>query len=126
MRMLLLVALGGALGSVGRYLVGVGSVKAWGAAFPWGTLIVNAAGCFAMGLVIEVISARYHGSAELRAFLAAGVLGGFTTFSAFALDFAVLLERKAHWAAAGYLVASVGLSIAGVFAGLALARALLD
>lgn len=125
MRMLLLAAAGGALGSAARYLVNVGAVRAWGTAFPWSTLIVNAVGCLAMGVLAEVVAVRLGGSAALRAFLMTGILGGFTTFSAFALDFAVLVEREAPSVAALYLAASVGLSLLGVFGGLALARSLL-
>ena len=121
---MLLAAAGGALGSAARYLVNVGALRAWGPAFPWSTLIVNAAGCLVMGVLAEAIAARAGANtAALRAFLMTGILGGFTTFSAFSLDFAALIERKSHLAAALYLGASVGLSLAGVFAGLALARA---
>ena len=125
MRLLALAAAGGAIGSAARYLVNVGALRAWGPSFPWSTLIVNATGCLVMGLLAETITARLGGSAALRAFLMTGILGGFTTFSAFALDFAVLIERKSHLAAALYLGASVGLSLLGVVTGLALARALL-
>ena len=122
MRLLLLAAVGGAIGSVARYVVNFGALRAWGPAFPWSTLIVNAVGCLAMGVLAEVIAARYAASPALRVFLMTGILGGFTTFSAFALDFAALIERKSHMAAALYLGASVGLSLLGVFVGLALAR----
>ena len=125
MRLLLLAAAGGAIGSAARYLVNVGALRAWGPAFPWATLIVNAVGCLVMGVLAELILARFDGAPALRAFLLTGILGGFTTFSAFSLDLAQLVERKAYLAAALYLGGSVGLSIAGVFVGLALARALL-
>jgi fluoride exporter len=123
-RLLLLAAAGGAIGSAARYLVHAGALRAWGPAFPWSTLIVNAVGCLAMGVLAEVISARFDHTPALRAFLMTGILGGFTTFSAFALDFAGLIERKAHLVAALYAGASVGLSLLGVFVGMALARAL--
>ena len=126
MRLLLLAACGGAIGSAARYLVNVGALRAWGAAFPWSTLIVNAVGCLAMGFLAELIAARFANAPALRVFLLTGILGGFTTFSAFALDFASLVERKSQMSAAVYLGASVGLSLLGVYMGLALARSWLD
>lgn len=121
--MVLMAAMGGAIGAAGRYLVGVGAMRVLGPGFPWGTLIVNIAGCLAMGILIEAIAMRYSVSNEMRTFLATGILGGFTTFSAFSLDFAVLMERKAHGLAVLYLGASVGFSLLALFAGLAIARA---
>ncbi len=118
------VAAGGAVGSVARYLVTLAAARWLGAGFPWGTLAVNVAGSFAMGVVIAWIAARMHGSADLRLLLATGFLGGFTTFSAFSLDFATLVERRETLQAFGYAGASVALSLAAVFAGLSLARAL--
>jgi CrcB protein len=126
MRFLMLAALGGAIGSAARHLVNVATVRAFGPWFPWGTLIVNVVGCFVMGVLVELIILRYEGSSALRALLATGILGGFTTFSAFSLDFLVLWERKAHLAAMLYLAASVGLSLLGVFVGLWLARQILQ
>jgi len=126
MKLVLLVAAGGAIGAVGRYLVGVGAVRVLGFGFPWGTLIVNVLGSLLMGLLIEFIALRLSASNEVRTFLATGVLGSFTTFSAFSLDFAVLMERKEHMAALFYLSASVTFSILALFAGLSLARSLLQ
>ena len=126
MKLVLLVAAGGAIGAVGRYLVGVGAVRLLGFGFPWGTLIVNVLGSLLMGLLIEFIALRLSASNEVRTFLATGVLGSFTTFSAFSLDFAVLMERKAHGAAMLYLGASVGFSILALFAGLSIMRAALQ
>ncbi|MCG8559797.1 MAG: fluoride efflux transporter CrcB [Hyphomicrobiales bacterium] len=126
MKLVLLVAAGGAIGAVGRYLVGVGAVRLLGFGFPWGTLIVNVLGSLLMGLLIEFIALRLSASNEVRTFLATGVLGSFTTFSAFSLDFAVLMERKEHMAALFYLSASVTFSILALFAGLSLARSLLQ
>ncbi len=124
MKMVLMVAMGGAFGASARYLVGVGALRIFGPAFPWGTLIVNVAGSLIMGLLIASLALRYSISNEMRTFLATGILGGFTTFSAFSLDFAVLMERKAQGLALVYLGASVGLSIVALFAGLYLARTL--
>lgn len=123
MKMVLMAAVGGAIGAAGRYLVSVGATRLLGHGFPWGTLIVNIVGCLAMGLLIEAIAVRWSVSNEVRTLLATGILGGFTTFSAFSLDFAVLMERKAQGLAVLYLGASVGFSLLALFAGLAIARA---
>jgi CrcB protein len=87
------VACGGAVGSVGRYLTGVLMGRLLGSGFPWGTLTVNIVGAFLMGVLIEALALRFSVSQEFRAFAAVGVLGGFTTFSSFALDAAVLFQR---------------------------------
>jgi fluoride exporter len=123
MNLILLVAIGGALGSVARYLVSVYSAQLFGLSFPWGTLTVNIVGSFAMGLLAAFAAIRLSMPNELRVFLATGVLGGFTTFSAFSLDFAVLFERKDYALTAIYVVSSVGLSLMALFAGLWLIRA---
>lgn len=123
MKLLLLAMTGGAIGSGARYLVNVGFARAAGTSFPWSTLSVNLAGCLAMGLVAELVMRRLGGSVEARVFMATGILGGFTTFSAFALDFAALVDGERAAAAMAYAAASVLLSIAGVFAGLAIGRA---
>jgi CrcB protein len=120
----LIVAAGGALGAGMRHLVNLATLRLFGAGFPWGTLIVNVLGCLAMGIFIEMLARRFGGSAELRLFIATGLLGGFTTFSAFSLDFAVLYERGALLQAGAYVGASVLVSIAAVFAGMWLARML--
>lgn len=125
MLQILLVALGGAVGSVCRYLVGVGALRLMGPSFPWGTLAVNVAGSFAIGILGELIVARFGASAELRLLLITGFLGGFTTFSAFALDAVTLFERGASLAAATYLALSIGASIAAAIAGIGLMRSLL-
>ena len=118
----LLAACGGAIGAAGRYGVGVLTTRVLGAGFPWGTLIVNVAGSLAMGLLIGVLALRVSGGESMRVFLAVGVLGGFTTFSAFSLDFAYLVERKALGLALLYAGSSVAVSILALFAGLWLAR----
>ena len=93
-------------------------------AFPWHTLAVNLIGCFAMGVIVELMALRLNVGNDVRAFLTTGILGGFTTFSAFSLDFALLVERKSYAAAGAYAAGSVLLSLAAVFAGLHLVRAL--
>lgn len=125
MRFFALAVAGGALGSGLRYLVNTGLTRALGPQFPWGIFLVNVTGCTVMGLLAGWLMAREPANAaELRAFLATGVLGGYTTFSAFSLDFASLARVGEPIPAALYLLGSVGLSIAGVFAGLHLAKGL--
>ncbi len=121
---ILLIALGGAIGATGRHLVGVATLRAFGPGFPWGTLTVNILGSFLMGVLIEILALKFNASNELRLFLATGILGGFTTFSAFSLDMALMIERKQMLVAGAYAGVSVGLSVAALFAGLAVARAL--
>lgn len=125
MRLLLLACLGGAIGSGLRYTLNVGCAAAFGARFPWSTLVANVSGSLAMGLLAGWLVSRTPAGADtdaFRVFLATGILGGFTTFSAFSLDVATLVERGDTGLAAGYVAASVGVSIAAVFAGLWLAR----
>jgi len=124
MPVVLWVAIGGALGSMARYGVNVWSGRLFGTEFPWHTLIVNVLGCFIMGALTGLMAQKLNLSQEARAFLTTGILGGFTTFSAFSLDVALLVERKATVAAGAYAVASVLLSLAAVFAGLHLMRSL--
>ncbi|MEZ5812912.1 MAG: fluoride efflux transporter CrcB [Rhizobiaceae bacterium] len=120
---LAIVAAGGAIGAGLRHLAGLAALRWMGAGFPWGTLFVNVVGSLAMGLLIAGLARRAGGtSAELRLFLATGLLGGFTTFSAFSLDVAVLWERGETHAAVAYVLASVVVSIAALFAGLWLVR----
>ena len=121
---LLLVAVGGALGSGLRHLVNLAALRLFGPAFPWGTLAVNIAGSFVMGVFVEVLARRFGGSAELRLFVATGILGGFTTFSAFSLDVAVLYERGATAQAALYVAASLAVSVAALFVGMWLGKSL--
>ena len=99
------VALGGALGAVGRYLVGLSLKTASG--FPWATMSVNILGSLLMGLVIGWLSRQNGGSDALRLFVAVGILGGFTTFSAFSMDFFTLLERRDIVATVLYLSGSL-------------------
>ncbi|MEO3385798.1 fluoride efflux transporter CrcB [Mesorhizobium sp. CAU 1741] len=121
---LLLVAAGGAIGASLRHLAGMAAFRLLGPGFPWATVFVNVVGSFAMGLFIEILSRRFDGSNELRLFIATGLLGGFTTFSAFSLDFAVLYERGALGQAFGYAAGSVVVSIAALFVGLWVARSI--
>ena len=122
MQNVLLVAIGGGIGAALRHLVNMAAVRLVGMSFPWGTLAINIAGCFVMGVFIEVLARRFNASNELRLFVATGILGGFTTFSAFSLDFAVLWERGGELPAVAYAVASLLGSLLAVFLGLWLAR----
>ena len=118
---LLLVMLGGALGAGLRHLVGAATLARLGPGFPWGTLIVNLSGGLAIGLLAGWL-ARAGGSEQMRLFLAVGLLGGFTTFSAFSLETWLMLERGEIAVAAAYVAASVIGSIALLFTGLWLMR----
>lgn len=117
-----LVALGGAIGSSLRYLFGFAVSKALPMSFPLGILPVNIIGSFLMGLF--VVAAHHKGYTQANLFVMTGLLGGFTTFSAFSLESVTLLERGAFGQAALYIGLSVGLSILGLMAGLAIARGL--
>lgn len=120
----LIVAAGGALGAVARHGVGVWSQRLFPTAqWPWATLTVNVAGGLLMGLLAGWLAFRGGAQSEsLRLFAAVGVLGGFTTFSAFSLEAALLIERRQLAMAGGYVLASVVLSIAALFLGLMVAR----
>lgn len=122
MGMILSIAAGGALGSTARYLLSGLITNLVGPGFPWGILVVL--GCFVMGIIAELGALSWNMTPEMRAFLATGILGGFTTFSAFALDVAVLGERGDTMVAFGYVAASVLGSVAALFLGLALVRVL--
>ena len=124
MQAYLLVFLGAGLGGALRHGVNVGCARVCGPAFPWGTLTVNIVGSFVMGALAGWLAfkAEHGWSQPLRLFLSTGVLGGFTTFSAFSLDAVLLWERGQTGLAAAYVAASVILSIAGLMAGLALVR----
>lgn len=117
---LLTVALGGALGASGRYLVNIAAPRLFGHGFPFATVIVNVAGSFLMGMLVVVLA--HKGGTRFAPFLLTGVLGGFTTFSAFSLDAAKLWEAGQSATAAGYVVGSVVLALAALFAGMAFAR----
>jgi fluoride exporter len=122
---LLCVAVGGAIGASARYLTGIGVGRLLGLdGFPFATLIVNVSGCFIMGLLIEAMALRWSVSNDLRAFLTVGILGGFTTFSAFSADFMLLMDRNNQLGALTYVAASVVLSLAAVYFGAALVRML--
>lgn len=121
-----LIALGGAIGSVGRYYV-AGAFERWlglavGAGFPYGTLAVNVIGSALLGLLVGLFSAVFTSTPELRLFLVVGVLGGFTTFSAFSLDVVALFEKGEAGRALLYVALSVVLSIGALYLVLRLVR----
>ena len=125
MNMFLSVAIGGALGACARYGVAQIMLRQLGPGYPYGTLLVNIVGSFLMGVLIELIALRWSPSPEMRVLLVTGFLGGFTTFSAFSLDVALMVEKGETLSAASYVLMSVFLSIAGLFAGLHLMRAVI-
>jgi len=123
LQFIMAVALGGAIGSVSRYLVGIGSGKLFGAEFPWGTLIINVTGSFLIGAFVGLFATRWDLSQAMRIFLTVGICGGYTTFSTFSLDAYYLIERGQTWASFAYMVASVALSIGALILALRLVRA---
>ncbi|MDA0220103.1 MAG: fluoride efflux transporter CrcB [Proteobacteria bacterium] len=122
MKMLVFVAMGGALGAVARYLTIMGVGRVLGSGFPYGTLTVNILGSFILGMLVEAFALKWHVSQEVRAMIVVGVLGAFTTFSSFSLDAILQLERGNLGGAAVYILSSVTFSVLGLFAGLRLAR----
>jgi CrcB protein len=122
--MLAMVGLGGAIGSMARYLIaGWVQSPAWNG-FPYGIFIVNVSGGFIMGVLTEAMALKFHVSPELRAFLTTGVLGGYTTFSTFSLEAGMLIERQAYSQAVFYIAGSAILSVAALFAGFWIVRAI--
>ena len=118
----LIVFLGAGIGGALRHGVNVGAGRLLGLGFPFGTLIVNIAGSFLMGALAGYFAFRPGMPQHMRLFLTTGILGGFTTFSAFSLDSALLIERHAYGLAAGYMVGSVFASLVALFVGLAMFR----
>ncbi|OFV95194.1 MAG: protein CrcB [Acidobacteria bacterium RIFCSPLOWO2_12_FULL_54_10] len=118
----LIIAFGSALGGALRHGVNVTSARLLGDGWPYGTLIVNVAGSFAMGLIAEYFALKGQAPQAWRLFLTTGILGGFTTFSAFSLDIALFYERGQWASALIYAGSSVIISIIALFAGLSLIR----
>ena len=122
MKILLSVAFGGAFGAAARYMVG-NYVGTWlGVGIPWPTLLVNIVGSFGLGVFVALSALVWSPSAPLRAFVVVGLLGGFTTFSAFSLEVVLLAERGRLETAALYALGSVSLAVGALFAGLRLTR----
>jgi CrcB protein len=121
---ILAVAAGGALGSVARYLVGIGFGRLLGPKFPWGTLFINISGSLLIGLFAGLFATRWDLPQAARIFLIVGICGGYTTFSTFSLDAFYLIERGEAVAAGAYMVASVVLSVAALIAAMQIVRTL--
>ena len=125
MKIIVIIAAGGAIGAVGRYAVTVGVGQWAGFGFPYGTMAVNILGSFLLGALVELMAFVWTPSEEIRVFLVVGVLGAFTTFSTFSLDTVSLLQRHELGLAALYVAGSVIVSVGGFLAGLSLLRQLL-
>ena len=119
----LLIGLGGALGSMARHGCNQLALKYLGDDFPWGVMGINILGSLLIGVMVGLLAFTTDWSQDIRAFVVVGILGGFTTFSAFSLDAVVLWERGAVGAMFLYVVGSVLLSLAATFGGLTLVRA---
>jgi fluoride exporter len=119
---ILAVAVGGAIGSVARYLVAIGSGKIFGINFPWGILIINITGSFLIGVFVGLFATKWDLPQSVRIFLTVGICGGYTTFSTFSLDSYYLMERGQLLMALAYIVGSVVLSICALVGGLYLTR----
>lgn len=116
------IALGGAIGAVGRhYLTGV-VTRSFGDAFPFGIFSVNILGSFLMGLCITLLASKFEASPDLRAFITVGFLGAFTTFSTFSMEIVMLFERGAWGGAFMYVGGSVLLGVAGLVLGMTLGK----
>ncbi|MFD1610181.1 fluoride efflux transporter CrcB [Sphingomonas tabacisoli] len=115
--------LGGAIGAALRFHVGSVTIRAWGPSFPWGTLIANISGGLAMGLLAGILARTSGGNEPYRLFFGVGVLGGYTTFSAFSLETFGMIERGQTALALGYILISVAGAIGALAAGLLLVRA---
>ena len=124
MNAFLMAALGGAVGASGRYAVGMLAGHLHSGSFPLGTFTVNVVGSFVLGVLAGLMAFTWSPTPEMRAFIVVGVLGGFTTFSAFSLDAMLLIERGRLLLAAGYVVSTVFVGIGGLFLGLRLVRAI--
>jgi len=122
MNVILAIAIGGAVGSLARHYLSASIYGVTGSAFPFGILVVNVLGGLVMGIIVELGALKLNYTPEMRAFLTTGMLGGFTTFSTFSLDAALLIERGNWLGSAAYIAASVLLSIGALFTGLWLVR----
>jgi CrcB protein len=128
MKLLLLASAGGAIGAGARFLVNQAFAVRGLTAFPWATLTVNVVGAFLMGVVMTLVVERYAGSPEIRTFLATGILGGLTTFSAFTYEVSQLLtvDGAVSPRIISYVAVSVLLSLGALYTGMALTRAVLS
>jgi fluoride exporter len=120
----LLIGIGGFLGANARYLVAGWMTEHFGAAFPYGTLVINVSGSFILGFFLIFISERLHVHPNWRLFFAIGFLGAYTTFSTFSFENFVLLQERSHVFALANMLGSVGLGLIAVVAGISVARML--
>ena len=119
---MLMIAFGAAVGANMRYAISVWVARQWGVVFPYGTLLINVAGSFAIGVVMVLLTTRFTSGDSWRLLLVTGLLGGFTTFSAFSYE-TYMLVLNGSWVVAGLnIFASVGLGLIGVFLGVVLGR----
>ena len=125
MKMIMAIALGGALGAVSRHFVAGAIFRVFGPGFPWGIMSVNIIGSFFMGVLVEAFALKFDPTPELRGFLTVGLLGAFTTFSTFSLETVLLFERGHLLQAAGYITGSVALGVFGLVAGMWLGKIVL-
>ena len=118
MKTILAAAAGGAMGAVGRFLVGKLMLSLMGPGFPWGTLTVNILGSFVMGVIVHMLAVRYQLPHVWQVFLVTGIMGGFTTFSAFSLELGGMVQQNEMSLAGLYGLGSVFLGVAALYAGL--------
>ena len=126
MKTMIAIAAGGALGALARHFFAARVMRWTGGDFPWGIFAANVLGAILMGVLIHALTRLPEPMPALRAFLAVGVLGAFTTFSTYSLDIVLLIERGQIGAATSYALGSVVLSVAGLFGGMMAASAVLS
>lgn len=122
--LILAISLGAVIGALSRYYLMQLTGNALGHAFPWGTLLINASGCFLMGVVVALLSQKLNLSPELKAFVTVGFLGSFTTFSAFSFDAVQLMERDQYFVVGAYIILSVVVSISLLLLGMFVTKSL--
>ena len=125
MKVLLAVAIGGAIGAIARFQLSQSFIKSFSGDFIYNILVANIVGCFLMGVCYEFMNLKMNVGVEWRAFFMVGVLGAFTTFSSFALDVFILVERGSYLNASMYILSSVVFSIVGLFVGIYIVRTII-
>ena len=125
MKVLLAVAVGGAIGAIARFQLSQSFIKSFSGDFIYNIMVANIVGCFLMGVCYEFMNLKMNFGVEWRAFFMVGVLGAFTTFSSFALDVFILVERGSFLNASMYILSSVVFSIVGLFVGIYIMRTII-
>ena len=125
MKVLLAVAIGGAIGAIARFQLSQSFIKSFSGDFIYNILVANIVGCFLMGVCYEFMNLKMNVGVEWRAFFMVGILGAFTTFSSFALDVFILVERGSYLNASMYILSSVVFSIVGLFVGIYIMRTII-